>query len=335
MSTHSKGTGCLLLLAVFITFNTATSASEIRINGLPCNELCQSWMISGKTENFGSIPVSEPRSYSKNLMIKNKHFAAFHTSRNQRSKTVGLTFVRPFQAGNHTTPMNSKPTVSAKLSLPIFREAKSRMPVPILSNATTPKVSKTPHKIDAAAPTPDTGLMPLSPNSKSPAPSPEQSARSSSQAAIPKVFVAPSSPTVSRSSDVVASISSPVDARNGSRDDDRPSGKLQHSILQPIPELAGKPLPVTVGQITVEPRGTDVHVVLVNILQQEIKDVDVMCRARDAQGMQVAEAFAHIATIAPLDVAFGQVILPNEIKISNSKITCEIGKFMAANNTIP
>ena len=335
MSTHSKATGCLLLLAVFTTFNTATSASEIRINGLPCNDLCQSWMISEKTENYSSIPVSEPRSYNKRTTLKNKHIVVFHTAKTQRSKAVKLKFVRPSQAGNHNTPRNSKTTVSEKISLPIFREAQTRMTVPVLSNATTPKFSKNFHRLDAAAPTPDTGLMPLSLNSKSPAPLPEQSARSSSQAAIPKAFIAPTSPTVSRFSDVVASISSSVDARNGSRDDDRLSEKLQHSILQPIPELAGKPLPVTVGQITVEPRGTDVHVVLVNILQQEIKDVDVMCRARDAQGMQVAEAFAHIASIAPLDVAFGQVILPNEIKISDSKIVCETGKVMATNNELP
>ncbi|MGI4763861.1 MAG: hypothetical protein ACRYGP_02150 [Janthinobacterium lividum] len=102
-----------------------------------------------------------------------------------------------------------------------------------------------------------------------------------------------------------------------------------------MPELAGAPLRVTVGQVSAEPRGTDVHVVLVNVLQREMKGVDVRCRARDAQGLQVAEASAHIASIAPSDVAFGQVLFPAEITAQGNTFTCEGGGTTAADGVTP
>ncbi len=140
---------------------------------------------------------------------------------------------------------------------------------------------------------------------------------------------------VQQPSTVVASLPSPGNARSVLRNDDHPSGSTQEDNLQPLPELAGIPLPITVGRISAEPRGTDVHVVVVNVLQREMKDVDVRCRARDAQGLQVAEASAHIASIAPSDVAFGQVLFPAEITAQDNKFTCDVGRIAAADGVTP
>ena len=144
-----------------------------------------------------------------------------------------------------------------------------------------------------------------------------------------------SKPAVAQPSTVVASLPSPANAGSGLRNDDHPSGSTQEDSLQPIPELAGTPLPVTVGQISAEPRGTNVHVVVVNVLQREMKGVDVRCRARDAQGLQVAEASVHIASIAPSDVAFGQVLFPAEITAQDNKFTCDVGRIAAAHGVTP
>ena len=77
------------------------------------------------------------------------------------------------------------------------------------------------------------------------------------------------------------------------------------------------------------------HVVVVNVLQREMKGVDVRCRARDAQGLQVAEASVHIASIAPSDVAFGQVLFPAEITAQDNKFTCDVGRIAAAHGVTP
>ncbi len=142
-------------------------------------------------------------------------------------------------------------------------------------------------------------------------------------------------PAAQQPSTVVASLPSPANAGSVLRNDDHPSGSTQEDNLQPLPELAGTPLPVTVGRISAEPRGTDVHVVVVNVLEREMKDVDVRCRARDAQGLQVAEASAHIASIAPSDVAFGQVLFPAEITAQDNKFICDVGRTAAADGVTP
>ena len=142
-------------------------------------------------------------------------------------------------------------------------------------------------------------------------------------------------PAVQQPSTVVASVPSPANAGSGLRDADHPSGSTQEDRLQPTPELAGTLTPVTVGHISAEPRGTDVHVVVVNLLQREMKDVYVRCRARDAQGVQVAEASAHLESIAPSDVAFGQVLFPAEITAQDNKFTCETGNVEASRDATP
>ena len=144
-----------------------------------------------------------------------------------------------------------------------------------------------------------------------------------------------SKPAAAQPPTVVASLPSPANAGSDLRNDDHPSGSTQESSLQPIPELAGTRSPVTIGQISAEPSGTDVHIVVVNILQHEMKDVDVRCRARDAEGLQVAEASAHIASIAPSDVAFGQVLFPAEITAQDNKFTCDVGRIAAADGMTP
>ncbi len=142
-------------------------------------------------------------------------------------------------------------------------------------------------------------------------------------------------PAVQQPSTVVASLPSPANAGSGLRDADHPSGSTQEDRLQPTPELAGTLMPVTVGHISAEPRGTDVHVVVVNLLQREMKDVYVRCRARDAQGLQVAEASAYLESIAPSDVAFGQVLFPAEITAQDNKFTCETGNVEASRDGTP
>ena len=142
-------------------------------------------------------------------------------------------------------------------------------------------------------------------------------------------------PAVAQPSTVVASLPSPVNAGSSLRNDDHPSGSTQEGALQPVPDLAGTPLSVTVGQISEQQQGTDVHVVVVNVLQREMKDVEIRCRARDAQDLQVAEASVLIASIAPADVAFGQVLFPAEIMAKDNKFTCDVGKIAAANDVAP
>ena len=142
----------------------------------------------------------------------------------------------------------------------------------------------------------------------------------------PSVQAAPArEATVARPSIVVASLPPLPHAEERRRDDDRPGENTQEGSLRPMPELAGGRLPVTIGQVSAEARGTDVHVVIVNVLQHEIKDVDVTCRAHDARGLQVAEASAHIENIAPSDVAFEQVFFPAGITAKDSKFICDVG----------
>ncbi len=136
-------------------------------------------------------------------------------------------------------------------------------------------------------------------------------------------------------STVVASLPPPAEGGSSLRNDDLSSRDTQDGVLQPLPASAGDSVSVKIGQISAEPRGTDVHVVVVNVLQHEMKDVDVRCRAQDAQGLQVAESSARIASIAPSDVAFGQVLFPSEITTRDNKFTCEVGRIAAAEGVTP
>lgn len=124
---------------------------------------------------------------------------------------------------------------------------------------------------------------------------------------------------------IVASLPSSVDTGAESSIDEHSHPVVHDNSLQITPEAVSSPLRVTVGQISTDTRGTDIHVVVVNVLRYEAKDVDIRCRARDAQGLQVAEASAHIASIAPSDVAFDQVILPSEITTRDNSFSCEVG----------
>lgn len=133
----------------------------------------------------------------------------------------------------------------------------------------------------------------------------------------------------------VASLPPPVDAGSSPREADHPVGSSQRISFQPLAELGGASSPVTIGQVSSELRGTDVHVVVVNILHGEMKDVDVLCRARDGRGLQVAEASAHIASIAPSDVAFGQVVFPPDTASRDDEFTCRIGRIAAASDATP
>ena len=209
-------------------------------------------------------------------------------------------------------PQTSPPTAAAAPSSP---GASSLSHIPTIPTAAT-------HD-DVTKPLPDTKAASPTPINTGDGGRPDDQATSTYKSAV------------AQPSTVVASLPSPADAGSGLRNDDHPSGSSQEDNLQPTPELAGTPLPVTVGRISVEPRGTDVHVVVVNVLQRQMKDVDVRCRARDAQGLQVAEASAHIASIEPSDVAFGQVLFPAEITAQDNKFTCETGKNAATSDGTP
>ncbi len=154
--------------------------------------------------------------------------------------------------------------------------------------------------------------------------------------AEPSAHVPPApAPVAAAPSTVVASLPPRAEGGSSLRNDD-PSGRdTQEGVLRPLPGSAGDSVSVKIGQISAEPRGTDVHVVVVNVLQHEMKDVDVRCRAQDAQGLQVAESSARIASIAPSDVAFGQVLFPSEITTRDNKFTCEVGRIAAAEGATP
>ncbi len=59
------------------------------------------------------------------------------------------------------------------------------------------------------------------------------------------------------------------------------------------------------GQAASELRGTAVHVVIVNVQYHNLKDIDVLCTMRDAQGLQLAKASVHMATTALSDIVSG------------------------------
>ena len=79
---------------------------------------------------------------------------------------------------------------------------------------------------------------------------------------------------------------------------------------------------VTVSRVSAEPQNTDVHIVVVNASTQDVRNIDVRCDARDAQGLQVAQASTRLADIAPSDVVFGQVLFPSEITSGDAKFAC-------------
>lgn len=87
------------------------------------------------------------------------------------------------------------------------------------------------------------------------------------------------------------------------------------------------PLSVKIGRVGAEGGGTAVHVVVINGLQGDVKDVDVRCEARDAQGMQVGDAETRIADVAKAEVAFGSVRFPSELTAANSRFSCIAARF--------
>ncbi len=266
--------------------------------GAPKHAASRSPASSHKLSEAAALPdesTRPPASISRALPLMPDRPAAPDTSKLQKEP-----------------PQTSPPTAAVAPSLP-GASSLSQMPT-IATAATHGDVTKPLPDPKAAASTPiDTG------NGGSP-----------NDQATPAY-----KPAVQQPSTVVASLPSPANVGSVLRNDDHPSGSTQEDNLQPLPELAGTPLPVTVGRISAEPRGTDVHVVVVNVLEREMKDVDVRCRARDAQGLQVAEASAHIASIAPSDVAFGQVLFPAEITAQDNKFTCDVGRTAAADGVTP
>lgn len=138
-----------------------------------------------------------------------------------------------------------------------------------------------------------------------------------------------------RPAHVVASLSTPVDVQSSIESPDHLDRKSKESSLQPLTELAGGPSPVTIGQISSELHHTDVHVVVVNVLPHAMRDIDVLCQVHDVQGIQVAESSAHIASIAPSDVAFERVIFHSEIQTRGNSFICRIGRIAAASDVMP
>ena len=133
---------------------------------------------------------------------------------------------------------------------------------------------------------------------------------------------------------VAASLPPSTGAGIGTRGD-HPSGNTQDGDVRTPSAHVGQSLPVSVGQIKRDPHGTDVHVVVVNVLRHEVDDVRISCKASDAQGMQVAEATSSIAMIAPSDVGLAQVLFPSEITTQDNTFTCDSGTMDDAKDVLP
>ena len=88
-------------------------------------------------------------------------------------------------------------------------------------------------------------------------------------------------------------------------------------------------LSVKLGQIASDPRGTDVHVVVINNLQRPAKNVKVECEARDSQGLKIAKSVTNFSGIERSDVAFGQVLFPSQIQPANSHFACVAEEVVA------
>ena len=93
---------------------------------------------------------------------------------------------------------------------------------------------------------------------------------------------------------------------------------------------AGGRLSVKVGQVATDPRGTDVHVVVINNLQRPAKNVKVVCDAKNLQGLDIGESVTNVSGIERSDVAFGQVSFPSQIQLANSDIVCVAKESPAA-----
>ncbi len=89
-------------------------------------------------------------------------------------------------------------------------------------------------------------------------------------------------------------------------------------------------LSVAVGLIATDPRGTDVHFVLINNLNRPAKNVKVACDAQNLQGKKVAEASVVFAGVERSDIAFGQVVFPSEVEPENSRFVCAAEEVVAA-----
>lgn len=121
---------------------------------------------------------------------------------------------------------------------------------------------------------------------------------------------------------VVASLPPPAGTDIAGHDG-RPGGDTQNGDGRIRPGPVRRALPVSIGQIRTDPHGTDVHVVVVNVLRRGVDAVRVDCKARDARGQQVAEAASEIADIAPSDVGLGRVRFPPEITTRDNTFTCD------------
>lgn len=134
---------------------------------------------------------------------------------------------------------------------------------------------------------------------------------------------------------VVTTLRPPADAGDASPPASRQGGGIRYGSIRPVAFPPEGPLSVKIGQVSAGPLGTDVHVVVVNVLSREMRDVDVRCRVRDARGLQVAEASARIAGVAPSDVAFGRVLFPSGVTVDGDRFACEVETFGAVDGTTP
>lgn len=90
-----------------------------------------------------------------------------------------------------------------------------------------------------------------------------------------------------------------------------------------------------IGQVSADSRGTNVHVVVVNMLPKQMENIDVRCKARDAQGLQVAEVNTRIAVVAPSDITFDQVLFPNDITPKDNTFICDVANIAVSDNVKP
>ena len=407
---RSKTFICLLSFVGLLVSRLPTGAHEIKVNGLPCNDLCQAWLEhNGHDDTTGSTIKESKLRVHQSTPISRPIASAASAKKRRPEKKIAKVERYP-NAAESDVPKALKTVAAAKHVQRRNRQDQANVPLPVpqplmpsggLASAVVAPMAAAiksparPRKLNQAAALPDAGksppasinralppipdrpaapdtlkpqkerlqfiaptaaivpplgapLLPQSPNIASTAPRNDVTKPSPDMKAVPltpidagdggrpdDVATGASKQAAARTSTVVASPPSLANSEGRLRSDVHPSGDTQDGSIQPIPEPAEIPLPVTVGQISIEPRGTDVHVVVVNVLQREMKNVDVRCRARDAQGLQVAEASANIASIAPSDVAFGQVLFPAAITVQDNKFTCDVGRIAASDNVTP
>lgn len=404
----SKVIICCFTLVAFAGTMSPAKSSEVRVDGLPCNDLCQTWLgydgNRGNVESFSEntppvlhLSIQQSRSTPPEPLKSHRHKTGIvktdsHEQFSERPTSEPFTVVMtPRYAGSpvrvareniplptrRPTALSHRPTLLVKISAP--PTPRSHEPAPKPTEAATvpatgrgktasldPSTSPAPDRpadttsktdrpdlqenLARAAPpagavastppaserriaaTPWIGNEPQPPSKMSTPATPSVAGGAVAQPSSPAPLhlpPAPSPPTV------VASLPSSDDTGSIPRSDGQQGKDTQVGALQPSPSPAGISLSVKIGQVSADSRGTNVHVVVVNMLPKQMENIDVRCKARDAQGLQVAEVNTRIAVVAPSDITFDQVLFPNDITPKDNTFICDVANIAVSDNVKP